>query len=1455
MRRAGAHVHSTTGMQAPPLDMLAAGIDIIPDKKNNVGAKREKRGECPTCGVQTHKTALFGKKTPLTVEGVVYKGQCLVCHPLEGYIRRDANNVYNQSNQYSHAGAPQHQMQQAAPQQIPQETDMIMPDVPQLPLQRGQTEIVQPTHRLHLPRHSMPQNMMIQHQRQMMLQQPQYFPEAKSGINVPHSFEVRRMDDDVSVITMDYPLTQGARKWTPGTISGVSYNSDEDTDVQPPAPSRRPGPDSGDTISNQEPRPARVPAPHCGPSFRGNHRELESSHRRNPENFLPTTQENSPDLAMNYYNGDNTPLYKSGYPTQEQKHDHSIGSRSQRQGFDADGYPSASTGYGWDKQADLLPPGGTDMLFHNRSGEMDLPLPAHRLQTSTPSEEIKFQPPGRSAHERLPVMTTERNFLGKRRQNSIESGPMFLSDDVPNSSGDRDSPMPPQQTRLHMQVSEPIFNTGIGHDFVKYNGSRDAILARPPGIRATKTLGAAKAHPSYLTAEPYNQSLHGRSAASIAVGNRDEDEEYMSGTMFDPRRSADESASHSSCSTGRPLVSRDLRGRPDDDSIHEPSTTMQSTYFDNPLMGTLLGEGHEDDPPPNWPTSISTHSRGVGTKGTKKAPPEQYAPELSPVGAARRGGGQYRMVESNTGEERKLSFEPMYMHDSDDVQVAHTTMPPAPALHKHVSSDIRATVKAPHSSDHEFYAASTAKSNVTPARVTDMIRKLSITPKEEKSEESLTNRPGVHLLGGQEQTVDDIPVIMHCLGLKQADSNLKANALRSLATILWKSGRRGRNSVIESKGVEILVTTMWDDMGNDEIQDAAAEFLLAFAASSDANPSNDTLANEDACCDSLLFAMQTHSNMPGIQLKGCAIFSCLAAASSNNSSVSDGSLSGALTMVLAAMSNHGLSVEIQKAGLQALYHQCTLSKDAESNKRNLVESQLENGSSGLGVILDAMKSPLRKDQVAMEWACRLCWSLTSSEDLVKKISGIAVMIGEVTEICHQNIANENSSSLLEACFGVMGNMAHVETNRIELVRFGGVAALMEGMRYYSADYPVSLEACSALANLALSQPIRDAILQGGGLETILRALHTYIDYHEFVAEALRALVCLAVQSQEGKEAMSTPDVIELVIVASMKHQDSVLVHEMCCKLLASLAIHNGTSEIIIEDGGLDLIQNALQSQSDEKVRDAACFVYRNLACQLQKSDPLLQNGALKSVIITMSSHENSLSIQTNGCCAIWNIAFKAKEVVGSQGVQVIVKAMQTHMESSELLEVACGALWSIVDESIDRKKDVVGSGAIDAVICALVMHPNTESMLIKASGVFSNLSAEGSLAEAIANAQGVNVVCDAICNNGSAVAFLETCCLTLRNLVFHYPECAGEVTVTISTILDAMREQINDSSFQIEACNFLWVLAAEAGSCLEKISELDGMSVLMQSLDQNGDDPEVHAAATGAIEQLAGSGN
>ena len=1438
MRHSIANPGGAAFAPTPERDMLAAGIDIIPDHKN-VAGKRMKRGECPTCGVQTYQVSrLFGKNKPLTIEGRVYKGRCLACHPLEGYIRRPPPTI-----------------------------------------------------------------------QQQMQQEKQMF--------IPRTLEVERDDDMDSVmsgITMDMRLVQGARNWNSNRNSYQNdFDSDDDDDggaALPPPQRRRP--DADDPYAGSRPNQAMR---RSMPSYNQNMRKLPPIPADQPAPRFPYNTQHMLGKSEGSLNsgsghgeavaqkrlpgvGDGDPRNNDyDYPGSGAAYNAKPApayAGSNNPGLDADGYPNSKGGYGWDNQNDLLPPGGMDSIFQKPLAQQT----KHHSQQTASTSEIQFDPARMGHAPNHPPMQTVREdeklspvppqikkpdtvqmssytssgvsgrVSGPELQmpsytSSTVSGPMLDTDDFPPYMGNKETQMPP---RLEAQTSEPLhyspgspgngfkkrtsepvhYSPGSpGNGFIKRTSEPVHYSPGSPG-NGFKTHNKSPLHPRLQTHQTAAASLMPRYDGKTSA--------------IDPHRFDISQRSDSQSTIAPPLRAHDERGCPDDHMIHDP------------MGGMLLGHSSQRSPEeeirntggfsanvamsrPTEPNRELPKSNYTPANDRHTSPP-RYPTIPSDLNNSPRSRSSQRQQEFENAQQRgALKNDNMYREEDqaaaripgmERAVSSGQAMEPARAMkyqEEHSSS--------PMPEQPQRYPAAASGGAPSSHCVSDMIRQLSLEESSGKQAESLDRRKSQ-----RNQTIHDIPVILHCLNLQEANTNLREKALRSLSEIIWKSGEKARDFILQHKATDTLVKAMWTDMENSEVQDAATHFLFALAASTDARASSDILSNEESFCDSLLFSMQMHASVQSIQLNGCGILACLAAASSNNNKISDGTLSGSLNLVLNAMGNHTGSREIQKAGIQALYLQCSMSVNAESNKRTLIESQLDNGSSGIDVVISAMET-LQDDVLAMEWACRMCWGLTSSEDLVKAISATPMVLDQVMQVCRRHLASPHASGLVEASFGVIGNLAHIETKLADLEGAGVVAVITQGTRYHQNEYGVNIEACSAIANLSVSPSMKASIVKLGGVGAVVRALQSFSDSADFVGEAARAMACMSINSQESKEAMAMPEVISSIARANSQHMDTSIVRMMSSVLLASLTVGPAESDVVIDNGGVDVLVQALSSSLDEKVQEAACVAYRNLTCQLQDVEPLLQNGALGAIVKAMEFHESSVSIQTNSCSCIWNLAFKTQRdpgtLVGSDGIKCIVKAMQNQMESGELLELACGALWSLVDGSLDRMKDVVGNGAIDAVACAVVMHPNRTSTLEKACGVLSNLSCVGSLAEAIANAQGISIVVEAMRNNSSCISLLEIGCVVLRNIVFQFPHFAQEASAVVSTVINAMQDNLDAVGFQEEACNLLWVLAAEAESCQSKILALDGVAVLMKCLEHNSYVPEVGAAARGAFNELSRS--
>jgi hypothetical protein len=1296
--------HSTV----PERDMLAIGIDIDGGDRA-LAIRRAKRGECETCGAPTHKISVFGKKTSLSKEGKVYKGRCLRCHPLDGSNRKPSSRP--QLSGHARAPSRANHLGNYPPQTQPSSRQIqIQRPSLQQQQQRNQPIIEVPTEQS-LPQQQMPQQQAQAQATQQHVPQQQLPLQPMQSSNFPESLE---LEDDgdfsvVSEITTDMRLIQGARDWDPSN----DYDSEEE-DAQMPATRRRPEPSVGgdDPYADSRPDPEHRPvhAMHS-PKSRNKERKAPPLH--------PSRNSLTPDRRSGYGDYTERASEASYTPQGSKKSNPPIMPTRIPSIRDSDGYPVAESNHDWNNRSNMLPPGGMDSVFQNRS----------ERHVNSHSE---IQLPGISQNVDNHMNADIRPPL---KMNSMASGPSMMDD-------------------------FPSYNDGNA-----YNDGNDEF----PSSRLSYSRDAP------IPTNPKGQSNDGSQRSSSRSYGTDH---------YAQNRSQQQSFVMSRERAAPPPRTPDLRGRPDDDMIHDPMSHMSIKKSD------LRGQPDDDimhDP-------MSNMSGGAALKKSRRPDDNIIHDPMSNLAAGVATGG----------------------HEME-----------------------RAPLRMP----------STAAAAPSKDRVTDMMRTLSRVERMHAQPRKSSKK--------KDTSMQEIPVIIECINSKDADSALREKAFNALAQILWRSGEKARDYIVEHRGIDALVNAMWEDMGIATVQDAALHFLFSLAASSDGRASSDLLSNQESICDSLLFSMTSHLTVPSVQLKGCSILACLASASSNNKRISDGSLSGAQLMVLNALCNHIDSNEIQKAGIQALYYQCSLSEHAEGNKRNLMETTLDNGRSGIDVVVDAMIQ-LRDDVVAMEWACNMMWYLTSSEDLVESTSRVLDVVEQVLKACQRHLVNPEAVGLIEASFGFFGNLAHLENMRSHLHQIGVVQTLIDGMHFHRKDYGVNIEACSAIANLSVLTSIRDTIIKGAGVAAVIDAMQVFMESPECVAEAARALVCLSIQSRDGKEQMMLPEVVHYIAEAGFKHNDSPQLQEMNAALIASLSVDPIATAMVLENGGVNVLIRALSESSEEKVLDATTLAFRNISCQVMQANhpgDLLQPGTVNGIVKAMQFYEGSASIQTNGCCLLWNLTFESTNspgnIVGPEGIQSLVKAMQCNMESGELLELACGTLWKIADSPADRKRGLLGSGAIEAVACAMVMHPGRTSTLEKACGVLTSASLEHTLAEAMANAQAVSIVAEAMRNNSSSLPLLEFGCITLRNIVSLLPEFAQEASIAVSVVINAMKDNMDAIGFQKEACNLLWVLAAKDESCQSKISALDGISVLMQCMEYNRDDPAVHSAAVGAFNQVS----
>jgi len=382
-------------------------------------------------------------------------------------------------------------------------------------------------------------------------------------------------------------------------------------------------------------------------------------------------------------------------------------------------------------------------------------------------------------------------------------------------------------------------------------------------------------------------------------------------------------------------------------------------------------------------------------------------------------------------------------------------------------------------------------------------------------------------------------------------------------------------------------------------------------------------------------------------------------------------------------------------------------------------------------------------------------------------------------------------------------------------------------------------------------PNKDILVEQGKIDLIFVAVGAFPDDATLLREAIHCLLCLSTGSASIKELLSEPAVLSVILKLCRRHGSSAGLQECVCLLLSSILPYNGHCRTGIEAEILEAISLSMKNHTGLKcVQEPAFVALRVLSKHEECSELFLRTNVLVSVLEAMTKYDSDKLIQINGCCIVWNLGLSHVPTKTQAGtIECVIKAIQNHLEVVEVLQAACGALWILMHNSDVGKDSFVELGGIDAFECIVAMHPDTPALLEKVCGILAGLSTTLDHAQAIVDAEVHTSVIDAMRNNSSAIGLLQHAAVFLKNLLLSAKDYTREAEGAITIILNAMQTS-SDIAFQREACSFLWAISSLSGDSKSKILALDGISVVMRTLEQSNA-ADLQEAALGAFNQLA----
>lgn len=725
----------------------------------------------------------------------------------------------------------------------------------------------------------------------------------------------------------------------------------------------------------------------------------------------------------------------------------------------------------------------------------------------------------------------------------------------------------------------------------------------------------------------------------------------------------------------------------------------------------------------------------------------------------------------------------------------------------------------------------------------------------------------------QQETHD---IILLLRELQDSRSEDHEALLSKLTELIWAEGLSAKQQFVSGEGIKILASIMWSDMMIPRAERAAADLFLAVAATSSSavasasgplTTASGVLVGDETTeglVDALLITMQTLTMDEDLQQVACRVLCCLASSGNEN----DGTRSGACLAVLNAMDAHYTSPVIQEWGLRALYSQCVHSMHAGTNKHTLLSSRLNTSDTTGQDILEHIiiqksvgEFHLREGGI-LEWACKLCWCLTvSTESAVTMVSPRLETLRALLHILEQSRTMEEASvQLQESVLGMISNLSRMDQNRSFLCTVDVIFLILDVMHANKEYVEVQIEACSVIANISskLAPPERDQLVDNGAVRTIVGAIFAHPEAkNELHGPALRALLGLAVDSEIAKEEICERETLSVLMQNCRMDQNSTLTQqETLCNIIASLYAGDGLQQKALQCDSFGALTAAMAAYSSSmNVQDAVCVAYRNLSKNEENLDLFLRGNVVGLVVNAMMRFSLSRSIQTNACCILWNIGagteFGFRRISKTRAMSYIVSAIQNHLESHEVVDMACGVLWSFIHGSYDLRQQFleIDSG-VESVACTLVMHPRSTKLLEKACGVLATISIEPHPRASTVTAEGVSNVVETMKQNEESVELLQYGALFLRNAILRSQELVHEASGAIPVLIAALRHFNRADAFQRETCYFIWSIAELSHDAKSRILALDGLSVVMAILNRTSGIEIVENAALGAFKEL-----
>lgn len=308
----------------------------------------------------------------------------------------------------------------------------------------------------------------------------------------------------------------------------------------------------------------------------------------------------------------------------------------------------------------------------------------------------------------------------------------------------------------------------------------------------------------------------------------------------------------------------------------------------------------------------------------------------------------------------------------------------------------------------------------------------------------------------------------------------------------------------------------------------------------------------------------------------------------------------------------------------------------------------------------------------------------------------------------------------EAVLTALTALAGLTDGQPDLMDAEGQQFLLNALQKYKADSSVMRAVICTVRHCCLKhEKNRQSLIKAGVLPLLIGAITQHGGCAELVKMASSALrvmtfdddirVAFGNSHEHAKIIVLEHNGLKVLVDAAKAHAANTSLLSELCATLARLAVRNEFCQEICDLGGLKLIMTLLADsyEKPELVRQVLIAI-QAVAGNDDVKDAVVDSGGVQLIVIAMNRHMNNSSVCEQGCACLSVLALRkpdnCKVIMENGGALAAVQAMKIHKDAVNVQKQACMVMRNLVGRMNELSKPILEMGAEALIAEALKTH-------------------------------------------------------------------------------------------------------------------------------------------------------